>query len=186
MLRKTVLALCCSVTLLWSACGGGTAVSNEGRGTAAGTPAADRPAAPTPTPTPQPQVVTASAEEVRVRAGGSADSAVRLKIADGYHVNANPPSDRFYVGTELLAEPQGGLSPGKPVYPRAESKKFQFSDKPLSVYEGEAVIRLPLSAAAGAEKGSRTFAARVRVQPCNDEACLPPRVIEASIPVVVE
>ncbi|HZI18034.1 MAG TPA: protein-disulfide reductase DsbD N-terminal domain-containing protein [Pyrinomonadaceae bacterium] len=130
--------------------------------------------------------MTAAADEVRIAAGGSGEATIRLKIADGYHVNSNPPSDKFYVGTEIRAEPQGGVSPGRPVYPKGESKKFQFSDKPLSVYEGEAVIRLPLSASAEASRGRRDFAARVRVQPCNDEACLPPRDVEAGIPVIIE
>jgi DsbC/DsbD-like thiol-disulfide interchange protein len=134
----------------------------------------------------EPQVVTAAAEEARLAAGGQAEAVVRVRIAEGYHVNANPPSDRFYVGTEVRVEPQGGLTPGKPTYPPGESKKFQFSDQPLLVYEGEAVIKLPLSAAASAAKGRHTLTAKVRVQPCNDEACLPPREIGANIPVVIE
>jgi hypothetical protein len=184
MLRRTALAFGCGALLLWSACGGNPAATNDARSATAGNASAQQPAAPSPTP--PAQVVTAATDEVRLRAGGTGETIVTLKIADGYHVNANPPSDKFYVGTEIKAEPQDGVTPGRPTYPKGESKKFEFSDQPLLVYEGEAVIRLPLSAAAGAAKGARTFAARVRVQPCNDEACLPPREIEANVPVVIE
>ncbi len=129
--------------------------------------------------------VKVSAHEVQLTVGGSAEAVVRLEIADGYHVNANPPSDKFYIGTEVQAEAQGGVAPGKPVYPRGLTKKFQFSAQPLAVYEGRAVVRLPLRADAAAAKGRKTFRARVRYQPCNDRECLQPRTLEVAIPVNV-
>ena len=118
-------------------------------------------------------------------AGGEGEAVVRLDIAEGFHVNANPPSDEFYIGTEIKAAPQEGITPGKPVYPPAIRKKFQFSKKELAVYEGQAVIRLPLRADTAAAKGRHTFRAQIRVQPCDDKECLPPRTIEAYIPVMV-
>ena len=184
MFRNTLSGLFICAAVLCSACGGNRQGASDAP--AANTPAANQgaqsAAPPAPTQTP---VVTASVEEVKLAAGGSAEAAVRLHIADGYHVNANPPSDRFYIGTELQAEAQEGITPGKPTYPPALTKKFGFSEKPLAVYEGEAVIKLPLAAAGTAAKGRHTFKARVRVQPCNDEACLQPRTIEAAIPVIV-
>lgn len=134
---------------------------------------------------PQAQVVTATVEEAKLEAGGQGEATVRLDIAEGYHVNANPASDKFYVATELRAEPQEGVTPGKPVYPAGLSRKLGFAEKPLSVYEGSVRIRLPLRADAGAEKGRHTLRAKIRVQPCNDEACLQPREIDAPIPVTV-
>lgn len=184
MLRNTPFALFLCAALLCSACGGGQKQSSNSSNSAA--TAANQTATPaTPAATPQRQVVTASVEEARIDAGGSAETSVRLDIAEGYHVNANPPSDKFYIGTEIQAEAQDGITPGKPTYPPALTKKFGFAEKPLAVYEGQAVIKLPLSAAATASKGRHTFKARVRVQPCNDEACLQPRTIEAAIPVIV-
>ena len=183
MLRNTLLALSLCAALLCSACGGGQKQSANSSANA--TPAASQATPATSAANVPPQVVTASVEEVKIDAGGSAETAVRLDIIEGYHVNANPPSDKFYIGTELTAEAQGGITPGKPVYPPALTKKFGFAEKPLAVYEGRAVIKLPLRAATTAAKGRHTFKARVRVQPCNDEACLQPRTIEAAIPVVV-
>jgi uncharacterized protein len=184
MLRRIVVAFCCCAPLLGPACASGpTGAGDSPKIAVNATPQQQAAGAQT---TAQAQVVTVTAEEVRLAAGGSAESTVRLRIADGYHVNANPPSDKFYVGTEIRAEPQGGIKPGKAIYPPGESKKFQFSEAPLSVYEGETVIRLPLTAAADTAKGRQSFAARIRVQPCNDEACLPPRDIDTSIPVIIE
>jgi hypothetical protein len=183
MHRNTLKGLFLCAAILCPACGGNRQEASNAP--TANAPAANQTATRATPAAAQPQVVTASVEEVKIDAGGSAETVVRLDIAEGYHVNANPPSDRFYIGTELSAEAQEGITPGKPTYPPALTKKFGFAEKPLAVYEGEAVIKLPLSAAATTPKGRHTFKARVRVQPCNDEACLNPRTIEAAIPVVV-
>jgi DsbC/DsbD-like thiol-disulfide interchange protein len=150
------------------------------------TPAAGKAASATPAAPQRQQPVSAAADEARLKAGGAVEAVVRLTIAPEYHVNANPASDKFYIATELTAAPQEGITPGKPAYPPGLTKKFQFADKPLSVYEGRPEIRLPLRAEASAAKGPHTLRAKVRVQPCDDTACLPPRDLEVNIPVVVE
>ena len=186
-MRRNILA-----TLLVCACLSAASCTQGPQGEAQAptnsTPAASNPAATTPaaaTPAPQQQPVTASADETRLKAGGEGEAAVRLDIAPGYHVNANPPSDKFYIGTEVRAEAQEGVKPGTPVYPKGVERKLSFSDKPLSVYEGRVVIKLPLRAEKTAAQGRHTFRAKVRVQPCDDERCLPPREIDAAIPVTV-
>lgn len=180
MLRLTLL-LCLSGSLLLAACGGGDPPpANNSR---ANQPV--NPSTPTPAPSAEPQIVTVAAEEARLAAGGRGEAVVRLDIADGWHVNANPPSDKFYIGTEVTAEPQAGITPGAPAYPRGLTKKFEFSRQPLAVYEGRVEVRLPLRAEASAAKGRHTLRARVRYQPCNDRECLQPRTVEAEIAVNV-
>jgi hypothetical protein len=186
MLRNTFIALCMCAALLCSACASGN--KNETSKTAASpSPAANQttPAQAT-SATQQPQVVTASVGEVTLKSGGSIEAEVLLDIAEGYHVNSNQPSDKFYIATQLEAGPQEGITAGKPVYPPALTKKFSFAEQPLSVYEGRAVIKLPLRAEPAATKGRHTFRTRIRIQPCNDQACLAPRTIEAAIPVVID
>lgn len=135
---------------------------------------------------PDDNVVRVSAPEVRLKAGGSGEAVVRLKIAEGFHVNANPPSDKFLIPTSLDVQVAEGLKAGRAVYPAGVTKKFGFSEKPLAVYEGEVSISLPLSAEAGAAKGRRTLDASVTVQPCNDTECFQKRVVNAAVPVVIE
>src|SRR5215212_2683159 len=175
------LLLC--LPLAFASCGGGQSNAN---GVAAATPAPNPPAAAQAAPsTQQAQPVTALVEEVRLDAGGAGEASVRLDIAKGYHTHANPATDKFYIATELRAEPQEGITPGKPVYPPGVSRKLGFAEKPLSLYEGSVVIKLPLSADKDAVKGRHTLRAKLRVQHCNDEACFPPRDIDAPIPVTV-
>jgi hypothetical protein len=175
--QNLLLSFLICVPFAFASCGGGGSNAN---GVAALTPG---PAAPSPAPQAQP--VTATVEEVRLDAGGSAEASVRLDIAKGFHTHANPATDKFYIATELRAEPQEGITPGRPVYPPGAPRKLGFADKPLALYEGSVVIKLPVSADKSATKGRHTLHTKLRVQPCNDEACLPPRDIDAPIPVTI-
>ncbi|MDT5271572.1 MAG: thioredoxin:protein disulfide reductase [Acidobacteriota bacterium] len=177
--QKLYLSFLLCLPFAFASCGGEQSNAN---GVAAVTPS---PSPAAPTPAPQAQPVTATVEEVTLDAGGAGEASVRLDIAQGYHTHANPATDKFYIATELRAEPQDGITPGKPVYPPGASRKLGFAEKPLALYEGSIRIKLPLRADKNALKGRHTLRAKLRVQPCNDEACLPPRDIDAPIPVTI-
>jgi hypothetical protein len=188
MNRKTLITFSLCAPLLLSACAGGE--SQQTNATSSPAPAntpssATARAAATPT-TQEPLVVSASAVETKLAAGGAGEAAVRLDINEGYHIHANPASDKFYIATELQAAPQEGITPGKPIYPKALTRKLDFSETPLALYEGQPVIKLPLRAEGNAAKGLHTFRVTVRVQACDDKACLPPRNIETLIPVTID
>lgn len=134
---------------------------------------------------PSADIVRATPVRVDVRAGGSSEAELRLQIAEGYHINANPPTDKNLIATELQVTQEDGITVGKPIYPRGAMKQFAFAPRPLSVYEAEAVIRLPLAVASIAPKGEHTLNAKIRVQPCDHQACYPPRTVTTSINVNV-
>lgn len=154
------------------------------------------PAAPPRAPTPEtdvaqdetgppPDVVQASVEAVELTPGRTAEAAVKLKIANGYHINGNPAS-KYQIATVLDVSPGEGITPVKALYPPSVSKKFSFSNEPITVYEGEAVIRQTLRAEASAKQGAQTLRARLKVQPCDDRVCYPPRTLDVSLPVNVK
>src|SRR5438270_8942261 len=58
----------------------------------------------TSTKTPPADVVRAEVSKVEMKAGGSAEASVKLTIANGYHINANPPSFSYLKATELTVE----------------------------------------------------------------------------------
>jgi hypothetical protein len=135
---------------------------------------------------PPTDVVRVETPNVELKAGTGSEASIKLTIASGYHINANPPSFSYLKATELNVEPAGGITPGKPVYPSSVTRQFAFSKDPLAVYEGETAIKLPLSAADNAPKGAQTLKGKLRIQACDEEACYPPRTIETSIPVTVK
>ncbi len=179
-------ALCCWLLLAVTACSNHPATRTATERTQTQAPAASPVLPGTGASTPPADVVRASTSGVRIIANGSAETVVRLTVADGYHINANPPSFSYLKATELEVEPGGGITAGKPFYPPSLVKKFEFSEQPLAVYEGETIIRLPLRAAKTAAKEAHTLRAKVRVQACDQQACYPPRTIETTIPVTVE
>lgn len=134
------------------------------------------------------EVVRAAADAVELTAGGSAEAAVRLSIAEGFHINANPPALPNLIPTELkieASEANAGIKAGAPVYPSSISRKFEFSEQPLKVYEGEAIIKLPLRVESSAAKGAHQLQAKLRTQACDNQSCYPPRTIEFSIPMSI-
>lgn len=191
--RRLFISLCCCCALFPNCGGGPTPNAPANSSTPTGTPATSAEAQANPragalanSRPPKPaEVVGLIADEVELRAGASSVAEVRLSVARGYHVNANPATEKFLVPTEIKLEPAEGVAAGAPVYPAAVMKRFAFSEKPLAVYEGEATIRLPLRAAAVAARGSRTLRTRVRYQACDEEKCYPPASVEASVPVTI-
>lgn len=137
---------------------------------------------------PRAEVVRATVDAVDAAAGNAAEASVRLKIAEGFHIHANPPTLPNLIATELKIEADeasAGIAAGAPVYPAPVTRKFDFSEQPLKVYEGEAVIKLPLRVEASAAKGEHRLRARLRTQACDNQACYPPRTLETFIAVNV-
>jgi DsbC/DsbD-like thiol-disulfide interchange protein len=130
-------------------------------------------------------IVKASGESVEMRAGETAEASVRLAIASGYHVNANPATEKFLIPTSLEVKPESGITVEKIVYPKPLTKKFPFAEVPLAVYEGDTRITMTVRAPRDAAPGQHTLGARLRVQPCDDEKCFPPTTVETSIPVTI-
>ena len=144
-------------------------------------------------PVPSPVQISSSAEVVRVSArpvvirhdgsAGSQNAEVVLSISSGFHINANPATFPYLIATEVLPEKVDGITAGKPIYPAAVNENFKFAEQPLAVYEGEALIKVPLRATAGS--GERSLPIKLRVQACDEEKCYPPATVNVSIPVNV-
>ncbi len=122
---------------------------------------------------------------VSIPPGGEAVLRVTARVTPGWHVNANPPSEDYLIPTEARLELPAGLAAGAARYPEGRSLRFAFSEEPLSVYEGEFAIEIPLRAEAAIASGLRRVAGSVRYQACNDELCLAPAsaAFEAAIEV---
>jgi DsbC/DsbD-like thiol-disulfide interchange protein len=143
-------------------------------------------AATTPAPkSPLEGIVSASVEPFEMRAGETLETSVRLSITSGYHVNANPATQKFLIPTALNVKPEAGFTVDKITYPKPLSKKFPFADVPLDVYEGDAVIKLTLKAARDARPGQHTLHTDIRVQPCDDKTCYPPATLTTGLAVTI-
>ena len=131
-------------------------------------------------------VVKAQPQQVTVSPGKSVDAEVRLNIENGFHVNANPPSFSYLKPTEVELKPDEDISVSFITYPDPLVRKFSFADQPLSVYEGETVIKVRLEAKQAAKPGRKNLTGTLRVQACDDQVCYAPGAKEITIPVDVK
>lgn len=106
--------------------------------------------------------------------GRTFEVAVVGQIQAGFHVNANKVLEDYLIPTTLSAELPAGWKIVEMKYPAGKQMKFEFSDKPLNVYEGTFVTRIKLTAPADAPLGAVKLPLTLRYQACTDTVCLPP------------
>jgi hypothetical protein len=121
----------------------------------------------------------------RIKKGASAPVRFLLDIESGYHINSNRPADKNLIATALKLERATGLASTAVVYPKPKVRKFQFSPKPLSVYEGRVELRFNVRALPAAATGQQLLRGKLTVQACNEEACLRPSTVDVEIPIEV-
>ncbi|MEM9046570.1 MAG: DUF255 domain-containing protein [Pseudomonadota bacterium] len=84
------------------------------------------------------------------------DGELRLKIADGWHLNAAEPGPDWLIGVKIEGD--------ETAWPTGKTLSLGFSDEEIRIYEGEMV--LPLSNIDGP--------VTLHVQTCSDQICLEP------------
>jgi len=146
------------------------------------------PSSPSPAPgiSSSADIVKVPSTAASISAGSNVGATVTLSISAGFHVNANPATFSYLIPTEVTTGTIEGVSVGKPVYPLAVKRKFQFANEPLAVYEGNAQVRLPLRGEKNAAKGARSLPVYVRVQACDHEQCFPPATLTTTMAVEVK
>ena len=131
-------------------------------------------------------VVKAMPQEATLAPGESGDLHVRLEIAHGYHVNANPPSLPYLKATQIEIKPADGISVEFITYPDPLVRTFAFSETPLKVYEGETNLKVRLKADKSAAPGQHNLSAKLRVQACDEKVCYAPGERDMTVPVNVK
>ena len=121
----------------------------------------------------------------KAQRGRTVQAAVVMEIPRDFHVNGNKPLGKYAVPTSLKIDAPGGIRVGPVTYPRAQVKKFSFSEESLAVYEGKVVMRFNITVPAGASLGVTELRARLRYQSCTDEVCFPPQTREITMPIAV-
>jgi len=102
--------------------------------------------------------------EIEAAAGqGWRSFRLRLEIAPGWHLQANPASEPYLVATEVRAV--GGEARSLR-YPEGERFSSRYSQAPIAVYSGSVEIAGEVSAS--------TERLVLSYQPCNEATCLPP------------
>src|ERR1039458_869858 len=85
---------------------------------------------------------------------------IPISILPGYHVNSNTPSEDYLIPLSLTWSAPGSLEGGQVTYPKPTIEKYEFAEKPLSVYTGnfELAVSFKVAATGRPRRGRRQAA----------------------------
>jgi DsbC/DsbD-like thiol-disulfide interchange protein len=138
-------------------------------------------------PAQAPQILTLrEPQKVTVPRQGEARVALRLSMRPGYHANSDKPSEDYLIPMRLTWDSKGPVEAAEIVYPKAKMQKFEFTEKPISVVDGDFEIVTRLRRAPNAMPGPAFLSGKLRYQACNDKMCFPPKTIDVKVPLLVQ
>lgn len=106
--------------------------------------------------------------------GNSYQIALKVDIKEPYHINSNTPSEDFLIPTTVTLKAPEGVTIGKLIYPKAEIKKFDFSETPLAVYENTVYIFTTISISSDYPGKEIRLEGSFGYQACDNQSCLAP------------
>ena len=119
-------------------------------------------------------LVTATAK-VKEKDGEAFNVELELKIATGWHINANPAGQDSLIPTTVAVDANPPVEIADIAYPKGRSTRFKFSNKLLNIYEESFTIPLRLKQKPNmTHKKNAPIILKLTYQPCNDTECLFP------------
>ena len=120
----------------------------------------------------------------KVQPGKEFKIAIVVKIAEGWHVNANPTRDPL-IPTEITAPEMQNITFGDVVYPDGDALNLVSIGGVASVYHDTITIGIPATLLKSAPIETTTLDLQLTYQACNDEQCLFPETVDVIIPIEV-
>ncbi len=111
--------------------------------------------------------------------------ALKVSIQPGYHANSNKPSEEYLIPMKLTWE-KGALEAAEVIFPKAKMEQYDFSDKPISVFDGQFEIVTKFKRAANPPLGPGFVMGKLRYQACSQKMCFPPKTVEVKLPVLMQ
>jgi thiol:disulfide interchange protein DsbD len=108
----------------------------------------------------------------------------RLTIAKPWYVHGTE-EEHGSIPTALSVQGKQGIKIKGIQFPPGESKKFEYADKPTSVFSGEILVKATLTVAKGAPEGSQVLEGKLAYQACTSTSCLPPENVNFPVPLKI-
>jgi hypothetical protein len=124
-------------------------------------------------------------QALSAKRGTTVQAKLKATLQQGFHANSNTPSEDYLIPMKLTWA-AGPLESPSVTYPKAQMEKYEFSDKPLSVYTGNFELNTTFKVPANAPVGPAVMTGKLRYQACNYKACFPPKTVEVTLPVHVQ
>lgn len=112
--------------------------------------------------------------QTELKRGETTPISLEITINEPYHINSDMPLDEFAIPTSIRFDNAKGLEFGIIEFPEAALRRFNFSENPLSVYEGKfkvaTTVRIPLSY----QGDEAVVSGTIGYQACDENSCLAP------------
>lgn len=125
-------------------------------------------------------------QKVIVPRNGEVRVVLKANLRPGYHANSDRPTESYLIPLRLTWDAGAPLQVIEILYPEPKLEKFEFTDKPISVLDGDFEIVTRFRRAPGAMPGPAFLAGKLRYQACNDRMCFPPRTVDVKVPLLIQ
>ncbi len=108
----------------------------------------------------------------------------RLVIAKPWYIHGTKTEPEL-IPTTLTVREKPRLKIVGIQFPPAESKRFDYADRPTPVFSGQILVRATLRVAKDAAMGGQVMEGKLSYQACSTISCLPPENVSFSIPLKI-
>ena len=118
----------------------------------------------------------------KVHSGSEIKLAIQASVDKTWHINSNKPNEDFLIPSGItVVESKKNVTLTKTIFPDAKNITLGFSDKPLSVFEGDVLFGGLLKISDSAMTGDYTLIVTLDYQACNNATCLPPKSVSDTL-----
>ncbi len=110
----------------------------------------------------------------KVREGSQFQIAIKADVDDSWHINSDKPNEDYLIPTKISIDTSNGFKLLSVIYPKANNIKLNFSEKPLSVWEGEIFFTGTVYVPQNLTPGNYSLLVKLEYQSCNNQTCSPP------------
>lgn len=115
-----------------------------------------------------------------VKPGGEVTAVIQFSVEEGFHTQANVPSEPNFIPAVLKFEPIAGVAVSPPKYPAGKEERIEGLPKPMKVYEDTFEVLVPIKIAGGTAlpvslPGVLTY------QACKGSTCFAPRKLKLTV-----
>ncbi len=128
--------------------------------------------------------VEVSQSHSKIKAGEDLYLILQVKLDPEWHINSNKPNEDYLIPSDVSINSNDGFLLSQKIFPKAKELKFDFSDIPVSVFEGKFNIPIIVRVPDNLKEGNYKFEIEFSYQACNNQTCLPPD--KEKIPVTIE
>lgn len=127
--------------------------------------------------------------------GKQTQAKLKFSVEKGFHVQANPASEKYLIATELQLVPSKDFEVASVVYPPCKEgkklgpcKPFKIagSEKAINAYEGTFEITVPVTPSASLKPGAYSLSGTLKYQACNEQTCFFPTKLSVNLPLQVK